>query len=73
MYNKKSDYAINKRNPDAIIYTDAEKNEIKLTRDDFASEEEFLHWKAWSDAEYKQAEKKWTRLLRSHHRAHRRC
>ena len=51
MYNKKSDYAINKRNPDA------EKNEIKLTRDDFASEEEFLHWKVWSDAEYKQAEK----------------
>ena len=51
MYNKKSDYAINKRNPDA------DKNEIKLTRDDFASEEEFLHWKVWSDAEYKQAEK----------------
>ena len=57
MYNKKSDYAINKRNPDAIVYTDADKNEIKLTRDDFASEEEFLRWKAWSDAEYKQAEK----------------
>ena len=53
MYNKKSDYAINKRNPDAIVYTDADKNEIKLTRDDFESEEEFLHWKAWSDAEYK--------------------
>ena len=57
MYNKKSDYAINKRNPDAIVYTDADKNEIKLTRDDFTSEEEFLRWKAWSDAEYKQAEK----------------
>ena len=25
MYNKKSDYAINKRNPDAIVYTDADK------------------------------------------------
>ena len=25
MYNKKSDYAINKRNPDAIVYPDAEK------------------------------------------------
>ena len=57
MYNKKSDYAINKRNPDAIVYTDADKNEIKLTRDDFESEEEFLRWKVWSDAEYKQAEK----------------
>ena len=57
MYNKKSDYAINKRNPDAIVYPDADGNEIKLTRDDFASEEEFLRWKAWSDAEYKQAEK----------------
>jgi len=25
MYNKKSDYAINKRNPDAIVYPDAKK------------------------------------------------
>ena len=30
MYNKKSDYAINKRNPDTIVYTDADKNEIRL-------------------------------------------
>lgn len=58
MYNKKSDYAINKRNPDAIVYTDADGIEIKLTRDDFTSEDEFLRWKKWSDEEYQQTEKK---------------
>ena len=55
MYNKKSDYALNKQNPEAIVYTDADRNEILLTRDDFESEAEFLKWKAWSDADYHQA------------------
>ena len=41
MYNKKSDYAINKRNSDAIVYTDADENEIKLTRDDFEARKNF--------------------------------
>lgn len=57
MYNKKSDYAINKRNPDAIVYPDADGNEVKLTREHFETEEEFLRWKAWSDGDYKQTEK----------------
>ena len=57
MYNKKSDYAINKRNPDAIVYPDADGNEVELTRDHFETEEEFLRWKAWSDGDYKQTEK----------------
>ena len=57
MYNKKSDYALNKSNPNAIVYTDADRNEIKLTCDHFESVEEFLRWKAWSDSEYRQTEK----------------
>lgn len=57
MYNKKSDYALNKRNPDAIVYTNAGGNEIKLTSEDFECEDEFLRWKVWSDAEYKEAER----------------
>ncbi|MBQ7923024.1 MAG: sigma-70 family RNA polymerase sigma factor [Clostridia bacterium] len=52
MLNRKSIYAINKKDPDAIVYIDAEGNTIRLTRADFASEEEFAKWKEWSDAEY---------------------
>ena len=51
MFNRKSLYALNKKDPNAIVYPDADGNLIRLTRDDFASEEEFLHWKAWSDAD----------------------
>lgn len=57
MFNKKSIYALNKKEPDAIIYPDADGNIIRLTREDFANEAEFLRWKAWSDAEYKETEK----------------
>ena len=45
MLNRKSIYAINKKDPDAIVYIDAEGNTIRLTRADFASEEEFAKWK----------------------------
>ena len=57
MFDKKSDYAKNKRNADSIIYTDANGEEIRLTRDDFESEEEFRKWKAWSDSQYHETEK----------------
>ncbi len=50
-------YALNKLNTDAIIYTDSYGNNIRLTVDDFASEEEFLHWKKWSDENYHATEK----------------
>lgn len=49
MFNRKSIYALNKKDPNAIVYVDADGNLIRLTRDDFASEEEFLRWKDWSD------------------------
>lgn len=57
MYNRNSDHALNKRDADAIVYQDASGNTIRLTRADFASEEEFLIWKAWSDADYHRREK----------------
>lgn len=52
MFNRKSIYALNKKDPNAIVYTDADGNLIRLTRDDFASEEEFLCWKVWSDSDF---------------------
>lgn len=57
MFNRKSIYALNKKDPNAIVYMDADGNLIRLTRDDFASEEEFLHWKKLSDADYHGEEK----------------
>ena len=52
MFNRKSSYAVNKKDPDAIVYMDANEVIIRLTREDFASEEEFLNWKSWSDENY---------------------
>ena len=52
MFNRKSSYALNKKDPNAIVYMDANDTIIRLTRKDFASEEEFLKWKSWSDENY---------------------
>lgn len=57
VYDKKSDYAINKKDPDAIVYTDADRHIIRLTREDFDTEADFLKWKAWSDDNYHDEEK----------------
>ena len=57
MFNNKSIYARNKKDPDAIVYVDADGKLMRLTRADFASEKEFLQWKAWSDADYHVTEK----------------
>ncbi len=54
MYNKKSDYALNKKNKEAIVSRNAAGEFIRLTKEEFASEEEFAHWKEWSDNEYRQ-------------------
>ena len=56
MFDKKSEYALNKHDQDSIIYISV-SGRIRLTRVDFSSEEEFLKWKAWSDADYHQTEK----------------
>ena len=52
MFDPKSDYALNKMDPEAIVYIDSEGTLIRLTFEDFASPEEFQRWKAWSDREY---------------------
>lgn len=57
MFNKESDYALNKKNQDAIIYKDAQGEETILTRKDFSSEEEFRRWKDLSDEDYHAIEK----------------
>ena len=53
MYNKKSDYALNKKDKKAIVSRNAAGEYIKLTKDEFASEEEFAYWKEWSDNDYR--------------------
>ena len=56
MFNKKSEYAQNKREKDSIIYISV-NGHIRLTRADFSSEEEFLRWKQWSDEDYYETER----------------
>lgn len=55
MFDKKSDYALNKREKDAIVYTSV-TGTVYLTREDFNSENEFLKWKNWSDGAYQTSE-----------------
>ena len=57
MYDRKSDYALNKQDRDAIVCGSVTGVHIRLTRSDFSSEEEFKKWKAWSDRDYHTAEK----------------
>ena len=57
MFNRKSIYALNKKDPNAIVYTDVDGNLIRLTRDDFSNEEDFLRWKKISDMDYHGEEK----------------
>ena len=57
MLDTASIYALNKKHPEAIIYTDANGQLICLTREDFDTEEDFLLWKNWSDADYHLSEK----------------
>ena len=58
MPDKNSIYTLNKKDPDAIIYTDADRHIIRLTRADFDTEADFLKWKAWSDQNYHEEEKR---------------
>lgn len=50
-------YAMNKADKDAIVYVDAFGTITRLSRDDFASEEEFRKWKDYSDEDYHEQEK----------------
>ena len=56
MFNKNSDYALNKLNPNAIVCSSVTGDNIELACEQFASEEEFLYWKQWSDNDYQTTE-----------------
>ena len=57
MPDRRSIYALNKKDHEAIVYTDADKHIIRLTRADFDTETDFLRWKTWSDGDYHDEEK----------------
>ena len=56
MFDNKSIYALNKKDPDAIVYKDADGKIIRFTSDDFESDEEFVTLKKWSDENYRKEE-----------------
>lgn len=49
MFDNKSEYAMNKREKDRIVYQDACGNIIRLSVKDFTSADEFMQWKEWLD------------------------
>ena len=57
MYDKNSDYALNKRSRDSIVCKSVTGENIHIRREDFLNDEEFEYWKAWSDADYRATEK----------------
>lgn len=57
MYDKNSDYALNKRNHDSIVCKSVTGEHVHIRREDFVSDEEFERWKAWSDEDYHAAER----------------
>ena len=56
MFNPKSEYALNKLDQDAIVCPSATGIHIRLTREDFDTEEEFRFWKDFSDSDYRDTE-----------------
>ena len=52
MPKKRNIYTMNRQDPNAIVYLDSDGSTIRLTREDFSTEEEFQKWKAWSDQQY---------------------
>ena len=45
MFDRSSDYALNKKDPEAIVCKSATGVHIRLTRNYFSSEAEFEKWK----------------------------
>ena len=54
MPKKRNIYTMNRQDPNAIVYLDSDGSTIRLTREDFSTEEEFRRWKKWSDQQYLQ-------------------
>ena len=60
---RQTDYDKNRRDPDAIVYTFSCGTILRLTRNDFANEEEFHFWKQVSDKTYQEqapADREWS-------------
>lgn len=57
MYDKNSDYALNKRSRDSIVCKSVTGEHIHIHRRDFSSDNEFERWKAWSDENYHETDK----------------
>lgn len=58
MFDRKSTYALNKKDSDAIIYKDAYGSITRLTVSDFESIKEFRKWKNWAKMKGHTEEKK---------------
>lgn len=56
MFDTHSVYALNKLDRTAIVCPSAAGDHIRLSLEDFSSEEEFARWKAWSDEDYRKTE-----------------
>lgn len=52
MFDKRCDFALNRMDKTAIVCQSVTGEHIRLTQEDFASEDEFNKWKAWSDDDY---------------------
>lgn len=65
MFNRKTDYALNKKKPQAIRYQDAYGNITELTASDFESKEAFQTWKAWLE-DSSHAEEKADHIYQNH-------
>ena len=52
MFEKSSFYAVNKYDKDAIVCPNVNGEPVRLTREFFRSEAEFLYWKSISDEDY---------------------
>ena len=57
MIKTNSIYTLNQKDPNAIVYPTADGKLIRVTREDFPSEEAFLAFKAWSDENFHEEEK----------------
>lgn len=65
MFDRKSDYSLNKQDPEAIVCKSVTDIHIRLTCYDFSSPEEFEAWKKWSDEDYHEIERQ-DHIYRNH-------
>ena len=58
MFDNNSDYALNKKDKGSIVYKGCDGSEQRISREQFATEEEFMFWKSWSDEDYRETDYK---------------